>query len=123
VLDIDEIGYRAHQYTELAHRTDGNYFDVRAALEDVVVPLKPLLDYMQIADSPEFAHSEVLGVLLRCLLTQLALTATSRITLKKYSALPSFPLKKQRTPTQVSVVTSTAQCAQFLSLTADSNAT
>jgi hypothetical protein len=33
-LDIDEIGFKAHRNTELAHRTESNFFDIQAALED-----------------------------------------------------------------------------------------
>jgi hypothetical protein len=54
--DIDEVGRRAHQYTELAHRTDSNFYDVRAALDDMSCNIKQLLNFVQFVDEITFPH-------------------------------------------------------------------
>jgi len=53
---IDEIGFKSHQYTELAHRTESNFFDITAALEEVLCPFKSLSQYLQYGEELPFAH-------------------------------------------------------------------
>eukprot|EP00743_Colponemidia_sp_Colp-15_P012972 GILK01014926.1.p1 GENE.GILK01014926.1~~GILK01014926.1.p1 ORF type:complete len:218 (-),score=17.41 GILK01014926.1:93-719(-) len=53
---IHEVGSTAHRYTELASRTEGNIYDVLAALQDMNLNTDAMLSYGTETDIP-FAHT------------------------------------------------------------------
>ncbi|EGG21410.1 hypothetical protein DFA_01294 [Cavenderia fasciculata] len=56
-LYIEEIGTRAHSYSELACRTDSNFHDVRQAFTDMSVDMNDLSQYLLQADEIPFAKT------------------------------------------------------------------
>jgi len=54
---VDEIGVRARQYAELAHRTECNFFDIEASLNDLACAIAPLRTFAQISEEIPFAHA------------------------------------------------------------------
>eukprot|EP01133_Synstelium_polycarpum_P011637 gene11637-13587_t len=56
-LYIEEIGTRAHEYSELASRTDSNFHDVHQAFQDMSIDMNDLYQYLIHADEIPFAKT------------------------------------------------------------------
>ncbi|EGC34725.1 hypothetical protein DICPUDRAFT_79545 [Dictyostelium purpureum] len=53
---IQDIGIRAHEYSELSCRTDSNFFDVKQSFEDMAIDLQELQQYLLQSDEIPFGQ-------------------------------------------------------------------
>eukprot|EP01132_Coremiostelium_polycephalum_P004184 gene4184-5235_t len=57
-LYIEEIGTRAHEYSELSCRTDSNFYDVRQAFNDMSINFNELYHFITQADEIPFGQNQ-----------------------------------------------------------------
>ena len=53
-IDIEEVGYRSHKLTEESPRTDSNFFDVTAALEEMGCSNTEIEEYIKNTEEIQF---------------------------------------------------------------------
>ncbi|KAK5580678.1 hypothetical protein RB653_000701 [Dictyostelium firmibasis] len=110
-LYIQDIGIRAHEYSELSCRTDSNFFDVKQAFEDMSINIHELQQFLLQSDETPFAQVvppfPLQGSAEQTSKPSLYKTEEQDFPLHIPSFLPSFPEKHtfSKTPLYGEVVT------------------